>query len=288
MTKALVNALREDLSVLFVNIGWARAYDGSEAVVGDHGYFKDHDDAFETEAFLRQDDGQYHCKLGRGAVHDDRLHVVYISVDPVEQRKKIVGVYAAARVEGSGDAGDWPNVVAKHALVLPIGSRPRLASWPGNQGMRRWARSATTKRQTHAALLRQFKRLARDIESGRISDIASPDETDMQGHEGEETQVMRRHRKRERKLRAAKIREAMRANGGRLICETPRCGFDFEKVYGQLGRGHAHVHHLDALGRAPRKGVTTPLSRLAIVCANCHDMIHRGGENRPLRAIIPV
>jgi 5-methylcytosine-specific restriction protein A len=62
---------------------------------------------------------------------------------------------------------------------------------------------------------------------------------------------------------------------------VPGCGFCFEKVYGDVGKKFAHVHHLNALNVSDHEARTT-LKHLAIVCANCYAMIHRHGECRPL------
>ena len=78
----------------------------------------------------------------------------------------------------------------------------------------------------------------------------------------------------------------MRSGAGRLICEVPGCGFDFFERYGQLGHGYAEVHHIRALSALSETGQVTALSDLAIVCANCHAMIHRGGGTRPMDEII--
>jgi hypothetical protein len=104
------------------------------------------------------------------------------------------------------------------------------------------------------------------------------------GLEGEALRRMSIHRKREWELRSAKIADTLRRQG-RLQCEVPGCGFDFLRVYGDLGRGYAHVHHLHPLARAdePRR---TRLADLAVVCANCHAMIHRGGECRDMSSLL--
>jgi 5-methylcytosine-specific restriction enzyme A len=103
--------------------------------------------------------------------------------------------------------------------------------------------------------------------------------------EGEPRMALIRHRKRERALRDTKIREALKRANGRLNCEVPNCSFDFFEVYGKLGFEFAHVHHLKPLGdrTVPSK---TNLKDLAIVCANCHAIIHRGGACRPLEGLI--
>jgi hypothetical protein len=106
------------------------------------------------------------------------------------------------------------------------------------------------------------------------------------GLEGEVRSRMVRHRFRERELREAKLAEAKRRDpNGRLRCEVPGCGFDFEAVYGAIGAGYAQVHHLRPLGEAMTP-VKTTLGDLAVVCANCHAMIHLGGGCRPLADLI--
>jgi 5-methylcytosine-specific restriction protein A len=103
--------------------------------------------------------------------------------------------------------------------------------------------------------------------------------------EGEMRMAVCRHRARERWLRDAKIAQAKAAHDGRLPCEVPGCGFDFFEVYGEIGRDYAQVHHLGPLGDRTRPSQTR-LSDLAVVCANCHSMIHRGGESRPLEDLL--
>lgn len=104
--------------------------------------------------------------------------------------------------------------------------------------------------------------------------------------EGAVWEAMRRHYHRDEELRARKI-ESVLATLGRLRCEVPGCGFDFEERYGELGHGFAHVHHDEQLAR--RGGATpTKLSQLKIVCPNCHAMIHRGGQCRSLEDLIPA
>ena len=95
------------------------------------------------------------------------------------------------------------------------------------------------------------------------------------------------HRQREESLRQAKIAAALDSNPQRsLVCEVPGCRFDFEAQYGELGGRFAEVHHLNPLSQAG-DGTTTQLDELSIVCSNCHRMIHRDGQCRPLEEIQP-
>jgi hypothetical protein len=102
--------------------------------------------------------------------------------------------------------------------------------------------------------------------------------------EGERRLTLRAHYNREQGLRAAKIR-AVIAEGRRLVCEVPGCGFDFERVYGAAGSGYCQVHHKQQLSRR-RGATTTRLADLAIVCANCHAIIHRNGECREIETLV--
>jgi predicted HNH restriction endonuclease len=103
--------------------------------------------------------------------------------------------------------------------------------------------------------------------------------------EGEQQRTLVVHRHREISLRRAKLDAFRREHDGRLFCEVPGCGFDFETVYGELGSGFAEVHHLRPLGE-PAQPVSTTLADLAVVCANCHRMIHRSNGCRPIESII--
>ncbi len=105
---------------------------------------------------------------------------------------------------------------------------------------------------------------------------------DMSALEGEARMALRRHRTRERWLRDAKLEEAKKKDG-RLPCEA--CGFDFFDVYGEIGRDFAHVHHLKPLGDRTRPSLTN-LDDLAVVCANCHAMLHRGPVALPLNDLL--
>jgi hypothetical protein len=128
------------------------------------------------------------------------------------------------------------------------------------------------------------------IERGAKPHAAASDDGDeeWEGFEGEQRIQFVLHRRRERLLRRKKLADARRLNNGRLICEVPNCGFDFVKRYGELGDGYAQVHHLSPLSNAPDAGHSVTLKDLAVVCANCHAMIHRNGKCRSLKELIPI
>lgn len=53
-------------------------------------------------------------------------------------------------------------------------------------------------------------------------------------------------------------------------CEV--CGMDFESIYGERGKKFIHVHHLNEISNGVRN---TTYKDLAMVCPNCHAMLHR-------------
>lgn len=59
--------------------------------------------------------------------------------------------------------------------------------------------------------------------------------------------------------------------------ECQICGFSFEKTYGAHGANFCHVHHIEPLGEVGGESKSLdPIKDLIPVCANCHEMLHRG------------
>jgi 5-methylcytosine-specific restriction protein A len=93
-------------------------------------------------------------------------------------------------------------------------------------------------------------------------------------------------------LRTKKL-ASVRHRDGPLACEV--CHVDFGARYGERGQGYIECHHvtpLHATGERP-----TSIHDLALLCSNCHRMIHRKvpwltpdelrGLLRPLRVFSP-
>ena len=53
------------------------------------------------------------------------------------------------------------------------------------------------------------------------------------------------------------------------------CGFNFEKVYGQVGKDFIHVHHIKPLSEIKEAYSVDPVKDLRPVCPNCHAMLHK-------------
>ncbi len=72
--------------------------------------------------------------------------------------------------------------------------------------------------------------------------------------------------------RNSKARKKCIENYG-AICSI--CNFDFKKIYGFLGEGYIHVHHLISLSEINKEYKVNPIKDLRPVCPNCHAMLHR-------------
>lgn len=72
--------------------------------------------------------------------------------------------------------------------------------------------------------------------------------------------------------RDSNIREiAIRIHG--YDCHA--CGFNFEKKYGEIGKGFIEIHHINPLYINGMERIVDPKLDLLPVCSNCHRIIHR-------------
>jgi 5-methylcytosine-specific restriction endonuclease McrA len=179
--------------------------------------------------------------------------------------------------DGFGDDQDGRPVLIEplpvHAIkTAPIGTEVHWDNIPGS-GIR-----------IPDAAAKEIERLWAKHIRGQVADEVQGET--LSALEGELQQRLVWSRTRESSLRTAKLREAVKKSpDGLLRCEVPGCGFCFEEVYGEVGADFAHVHHLNALAKRNEAEQTT-LADLAVVCANCHAMIHRHGECRPLEGLV--
>lgn len=92
--------------------------------------------------------------------------------------------------------------------------------------------------------------------------------------EGAESYALHRARERDRQIvKRAKMTRI--AEVGKLECDV--CGFDYSAAYGSHGEGYIEAHHTVPVSSLDGKS-KTKISDLALVCANCHRMLHRGPD----------
>lgn len=90
-------------------------------------------------------------------------------------------------------------------------------------------------------------------------------------HEG--AVIYKLHKFRERDtIIVGKKKEFVFERDGKLLCEA--CDFDFKVKYGELGFKYIECHHRTPLSEFTST-TKTNLNDLALVCSNCHRMLHR-------------
>jgi len=96
----------------------------------------------------------------------------------------------------------------------------------------------------------------------------------------EELRRFRQHKRIERNPRVAK--EVKKVQGVR--CQV--CLMTFEDVYGSLGKDFIEAHHLKPVALLPSHPVLQdPLTDFAVLCSNCHSMIHRMSDPGDIEAL---
>lgn len=101
--------------------------------------------------------------------------------------------------------------------------------------------------------------------------LEGEDDPDIQeAEEGRVLTKLHRYRERDRKIATARKNLALKQTG-RLECEA--CGFDFSQKYGPSAKEIIDVHHTKPV-HTLLPGEKTTLGDLALLCANCHRVVH--------------
>ena len=99
--------------------------------------------------------------------------------------------------------------------------------------------------------------------------VAGMREEDIEAEEGEPQLVA--HLRRERAPSCERKIEQVLGESRELRCEA--CNFSFRDQYGSLAGNFCEVHHRKGLAATGPTG--TRLKDLAVLCSNCHRMVHR-------------
>ncbi|MHB8260914.1 MAG: HNH endonuclease [Bacteroidia bacterium] len=119
----------------------------------------------------------------------------------------------------------------------------------------------------------EIRQISDDLElSNKISKIENDESSETDSvKEGQVLYKLHKVRERDRKIIEGKKKKVLKEKG-ELKCEV--CDFDFEKTYGQFGKGYIECHHLIPLSNF-QVNKETKLDDLALLCSNCHRMIHK-------------
>lgn len=281
------------MPMLFCNIGWAEHYDG---VPGDEprrgGAYNDDNVGHETcnfTSFQGRVFG-YVQVMGGGQIRIERLGAsnaaeyiegvtVVWTAGPDDGGTAVVGWYANATVyrdrqplhprskkHEKNNIGVYRIIAdAKDAVLLPIDDRYDLMIPRGKGGIGQSPIWYADKPESRGTV---------EMVAAYIKDRSLPltDVDDQQSAlEGHKRLVTHLRRERRRHIVEKKKREVLHATG-KLCCEA--CGFDFKAFYGSIGSRFCEVHHCVPLHKAEGL-VETTTDDLAIVCSNCHRIVHR-------------
>ena len=130
--------------------------------------------------------------------------------------------------------------------------------------------------QNNIQLLNNFAIKIKTVSSSSITSklnrITDEEEDEVDGvKEGRVIYKLHKYRERDSSINKKKKAQALKEKGS-LKCEV--CNFDFLKKYGELGAGYIECHHKVPLSQLDSEG-TTRLADLALVCSNCHRMLHK-------------
>ena len=96
---------------------------------------------------------------------------------------------------------------------------------------------------------------------------------DLSGEFPEGKIVERTHKARERNSKVVEMaKKNFKNKHGKLYCQV--CNFDFEENYGTIGKDFIEGHHTIAVSEMPADYKTKP-EEIAMLCGNCHRMVHK-------------
>jgi 5-methylcytosine-specific restriction enzyme A len=107
--------------------------------------------------------------------------------------------------------------------------------------------------------------------NNHLYNIGDDEDEQLLVKEGKVIYKLHKYRERNSKINKKK-KEQYFKKFGKLDCEV--CGFDFSKIYGELGKGFIECHHRIPLSEIKGESETS-VEDLALVCSNCHRMLHR-------------
>lgn len=128
-------------------------------------------------------------------------------------------------------------------------------------------------REKLKSIAKEIKKIAEDpLLRSKLYSIEEDEQTkDDSVTEGLVLYKLHKVRERDYKITISKKQHVFNTTG-KLACEA--CIFEFEPYYGEIGKGFIECHHRTPLASF-KVSTKTGLDDLALVCSNCHRMLHR-------------
>nr|MBC8376996.1 HNH endonuclease [FCB group bacterium] len=158
-----------------------------------------------------------------------------------------------------------PKYVISIACLLAFGSEPPSKSFNAVEAKNRLIKLGFT---------------VVDNRMPNSEQVVSEDDEDTYPEGKEKYQT---HKKYERnKVVIERVKRKRLAENGLLSCDV--CGFDFVDKYGPAGNGFIEAHHKLPVSEMGENAKTLA-SDIALVCSNCHRMLHRGNSLRTINEL---
>jgi 5-methylcytosine-specific restriction enzyme A len=279
------------MPLIFCNIGWMKNYNG---ISGDSiergGKYNQHSIGHEVCNFTNNNGNVYGYvqpvgetikieKIG-ASKKDDKIEGVTVvwTAGPKSGGTVVVGWYKDATVYRSLQSIEHPNSLQTKngvtsyringswgkAVLLPVEKRELIIPRAVKGGIGQSNVWFADKDESQE-IVKQVVALI----NGEAHDFPDVDQS-KSIEEGNPRLVAHLRRERNAAIVKAKKASVLKATG-RLCCEV--CRFDFKEFYGEPGDGFCEVHHLQPLSKADGR-IKTELIDLAVICSNCHRIIH--------------
>ncbi|KWQ05811.1 HNH endonuclease [Acinetobacter harbinensis] len=282
------------MTILFCNVGWMESYNGIDGdILSRGGAFNDHSIGHEVCNFTNLNEKVFGYVRSSGKIDIQKLGAnkddefvdevtVVWTAGPDSGGTVVIGWYENAKVykepqkllKASGfhekNKLDFYLIEANFsdAYLVPLQKRnlliPRAVKGGIGQSNVWYAQSPEAQNLV--------QRVQKYISNKTVFEDMVDVDHEIIGVEGNPRFRTHLVRERNREIVQQK-KKTILAQAGKLECEV--CTFNFKAIYGEIGNNFCEVHHLIPLNQADGL-VETKLDDLAIVCSNCHRMLHKG------------
>ena len=193
------------------------------------------------------------------------------------------GKASTAQIYSALERGEYFTLQDHHLKATIYGDRPAyqhevrsyLSNLVQSGHLTRVSRGMYSITQIGKSRLTEIDKITYDPPSGLLQEYLEEEDRGYDDEFPEGREIEKKHKLRERNQAVIRTsKELFRKTYGKLFCQV--CGFDFYTQYGDIGFDFIEGHH--TLPISELKGeVKTKVEDIALVCSNCHRMLHRKG-----------
>lgn len=242
---------------------WCAIYDPIVTTSAETGYypvFLYSENFSEVSLVMGQGTYEVRREFGRNALEILVMRAKLLRQRVPEYRKQFhEGPFPIKSLAGAGD--DW-------SVSSAWGKTYSLSKIPSNEEL-----ASDLIEMVHLYRI-ATKRGGTDLTDAPTENSANDDESNVKAQlEGARQEKLHLRVERQRNNKLSK--DAKKIHG--YNCQA--CGFSFELMYGEMGAGYIEAHHLTPLHLLSGDGpvLINPKEDFAVLCANCHRMIHAMG-----------